>query len=171
MHSPKHYPHAVLAAHAATRPPGYMDELAPAIIAQDEAGVTYDLSHAAWVAAVKKYSSPKPIESDEQRAARLASTGRALWLEAHTKENPDAAWFTVWMGRIPCGICGSKAKRYVAANTPQFGPDWPLWIWKFHQHVNSELGKPGITFDEALRLYTPTPGSVSPTRPGACKAC
>lgn len=59
---------------------------------------------------------------------------------------------------FPCKACKQHFERYLQENPPeeyltlQYGLF--IWSWKFHNLVNKRLGKPVISFDTALEMYT-----------------
>lgn len=59
--------------------------------------------------------------------------------------------------------CRDDFDAYLAANPPDTSSTDAMfaWGWRFHQHVNAKLGKPGLMLDEARAMHAPT--VTSPT--------
>jgi len=79
----------------------------------------------------------------------------SLWAECHGKQDANPEWFAGWCGRVPSIGCGCREwlKDYLVANPPDFGEGWFEWIWRLHNAVNTKLGKPSVTSDEASAIY------------------
>ena len=65
-------PHHRLTRRLAIRPPGYLDEIAPAIVSSSTAGITIDTDHPACIAAMAKYRR-KPNRTAKRSPAELAA--------------------------------------------------------------------------------------------------
>jgi len=102
---------------------------------------------------------PKPeCPITEQQAQRLAlpeNVYHALWAEVHKKQDPTAEWFADWLSRIPSYGCDCLAdlRAWLAQNPPRYD-DWLVWTWELHNAVNSKLGKPQFSLDDAYALHT-----------------
>lgn len=66
--------------------------------------------------------------------------------------------FCVWMRQLseisPCGVCRDHMKEYISQNPPESAKNAFYWTWQFHNAVNSKLGKPTLSYEDALNLYS-----------------
>jgi hypothetical protein len=87
----------------------------------------------------------------------------ALWNEIHTKENPNAEWFSTWRARVPsfsgCG-CGEFLDDYCLANPPRFD-DFARWSWELHNAVNAKLGRAFFPWTDYLKKYPRVSGETT----------
>jgi len=87
----------------------------------------------------------------------LYPTGPALWKELHLRAleregQDDSAWMLKFENRIPCGEC----KRHFAEmlkSLPENYVGYFDWTVKTHNSVNSKLGKPILSLEQARKLY------------------
>lgn len=73
--------------------------------------------------------------------SNTATTGRLLWLELHTKEDPTPEWFETWVARVPNFDCGCRSwlREYLVTNPPRYN-DWYPWTVELHNAVNVKRG-------------------------------
>jgi FAD-linked sulfhydryl oxidase len=75
-----------------------------------------------------------------------------------TKKTEFDTFFRIWnfVGKIPCIECRSHAKDYIIRNIPDLSSTYALqsWVWKFHNNVNTRLGKRTLSFNEYKNLYS-----------------
>ncbi len=59
-------------------------------------------------------------------------------------------------GTLPCAACRAEWKSHVAAHPPALGSRGALEAWMLgaHNAVNSRVGAPALTLEEARRRYT-----------------
>ena len=69
-----------------------------------------------------------------------------------------------FMVLLPCKACAIDAERYMIENPPTLNSraEFELWMWSFHNHVNTKLDKPTLTLATARanllqRLRPPQP--------------
>lgn len=84
---------------------------------------------------------------------RREEWGPALWRELHTKTDADAAYVKSVTRRLPCGECRRGWSWFVKEYPPVFGDGWWEWTWRAHNYVNTKLGKPTMTLDDARRRW------------------
>lgn len=55
---------------------------------------------------------------------------------------------------LPCSVCRENALKYLAENNPEryrhLKEGMFLWVYEFHNYKNKELGKPEITYEQAI---------------------
>lgn len=89
------------------------------------------------------------------------------WISLHryavdNANNWDAeaakAWFDTWCEGIPEYSCNCKAKwsLIVESRPPVFDSPQSFfkWTWARHNDVSATIGKPPITLEQAVELYT-----------------
>jgi len=78
----------------------------------------------------------------------------SLWREVHTKREPTVEWFNDWVRRIPNIQCGCLLwlLEYLKSN-PERYDDWFVWSWELHNAINTKLGKPLVTLEEARKIW------------------
>ena len=88
-----------------------------------------------------------------------------LWKELHTNalkhEGTNDATFLLNFGRkikrytTGCS-CNEHWNNWVRTNPPSFGPNGEYFAWtvKAHNSVNKKLGKPEMTVEDALKIYS-----------------
>jgi len=68
------------------------------------------------------------------------------------------AWFDLWCDGIPEYSCNCKEKwlLIVESRPPVFNDPRSFfkWAWARHNDVSATIGKPPITFEQAVELYT-----------------
>lgn len=73
---------------------------------------------------------------------------------------PFKRWMTYQIDHLPCERCRRHAQTYVKKHPISGDP--VEWAWRFHNNVNTRLGKPTMTLENCVKLY----------RDGAsCKTC
>lgn len=88
-----------------------------------------------------------------------------LWKELHTnalnhKGVNDTVFLAEFGKKIPRYIKGCSCQEFwniwIRANPATFGPNGEYFAWtvKVHNAVNAKLGKPQITLEDALKLYS-----------------
>lgn len=77
----------------------------------------------------------------EERRARQLDYMRALWVEAHSKQDPTPEWFADWVSRVPSFGCGCKSwlKEYLKTNPVRYD-DLYAWSVECHDAVNKKRG-------------------------------
>jgi hypothetical protein len=127
------FTHDQIAAQAARRPAGYVEELMQAAVGRDDAGVTFDTDHAAWQRLLARHQRrPAPTLSKAASLAVALLTARRVPLEViqqrvaicrqceHRRHDERGEW---------CGVCGcglsddQRAVRNLAAYEERL-PRW-----------------------------------------------
>lgn len=154
-------------AHVRTFGADFEQAIALAEVSRDEAGITYDSAHHAWVSAQAEQvrrrvaahnewlaNNPEAAAAAEARLQeQLAARGRALWTELHQSLGVDLTWLNGWLIRLPCGDCRTEAEKFIADLPPDFGDGWFAWGVAFHNSVNGKLGKPRLTLEDAAAIW------------------
>jgi hypothetical protein len=83
------------------------------------------------------------------RAGGPSHWGPALWAELHTRTDADQAFVDSVTRRLPCGDCRRGFLWFVREYPPVFGEGWFQWAVAAHNYVNTKIGKPTLTADEA----------------------
>ena len=83
------------------------------------------------------------IKPRRSRREIIAEKGRALWDEAHAKDNPTPEWFSDWVSRVPNFDCACRdwLNAYILENPPRFD-DFYAWSVECHNAVNAKLDRP-----------------------------
>jgi hypothetical protein len=90
------------------------------------------------------------------------SWGDGMWKSIHLTaawaDDPElVAVFCRWVrmncSHLPCPECSSHAMAYIQAYPPEKAEDVFVWTWRFHNSVNSRLGKPEMDYATARELY------------------
>lgn len=85
-----------------------------------------------------------------------------LWKELHVRalktKNNDSKYLAQFARRIPKFGKGCKCKEHwivwARKNPPTFGEKYFEWTVKGHNAINSKLGKPTYTTEQARIFYT-----------------
>jgi hypothetical protein len=87
---------------------------------------------------------------------------RQLWDLIHSKaanaNTPELkieyyAWLRRIISTMHCPMCRIHATQYIQNYPPENVPDPFYWSWEFHNNVNSRLGKPTVSYDDAANKY------------------
>lgn len=89
-----------------------------------------------------------------------------LWKELHVnalnyKGNNDSAYLLRFKKRIPRYTTGCSCKEFwvqwTRANPPTYGSNNEYFEWtvRAHNAVNEKLGKPALSVEDALKIYSP----------------
>lgn len=129
----------------ASRPPGYADELAPAIVERTDTEIVIDDEHPAFIALKEKYA-PTPEQIAAQEAAHqawLLTRYRELWSDLHTRRDWTAEKMERFTSLVPCGDCREHWKALLKENPPPYGDDEAVFVWSVdaHNRVSRKLGK------------------------------
>jgi hypothetical protein len=116
-------------------------------------------------------TEPRAAQPESDRIQRH----RAHWAELHgySPEVWDEAaareWFADWQRRIPNIACDCRRhwRELVAEMPPDFSSREAFFAWTVEAHnaVNSRIGKPLVTLEEAYRLHRPTKLCVTCGKP------
>jgi len=90
---------------------------------------------------------------------RIHST--ALSADEYTKQMGFVQWMKNMCEDFPCRKCSKHCKEYLHKNPPKDSVGKGamamfIWAWKFHNAVNQRLGKPEMSYETALGIYTTT---------------
>jgi hypothetical protein len=86
-----------------------------------------------------------------------------LWKELHEraydfKGTDDLVFLKGFATKIPRYTTGCKCREfwinYVKRNPPVFGDKYFEWTVKCHNAVNTKLGKPVMSLEEAKKIYS-----------------
>jgi hypothetical protein len=88
-----------------------------------------------------------------------------LWNELHKHAinyvgNNDATYLAGFSGRIPRYTKGCSCQEFwgnwIRANPATFSPasEYFAWTVKAHNAVNKKLGKPEISLEDAIKMYS-----------------
>lgn len=77
----------------------------------------------------------------------------AAWSDTPIKFNFFCSWIRDQVEHLPCQDCINHAKAYINANPPEEAEDSFIWSWRFHNAVNSRLGKPELEYEIAKQKY------------------
>lgn len=77
----------------------------------------------------------------------------AAWVDTTDKFKTWCSWIKNQVKNLPCPDCVKHAEEYVKANPPESAEDAFIWSWRFHNTVNSRLGKPQMEYATAKQLY------------------
>jgi hypothetical protein len=79
---------------------------------------------------------------------------RELWIELHTKQDPNPEWFADWLSRVPNFDCKCRTAtiKYLKTNPPVFDQGYRKWTIDLHNSVNIKLEKPEVHFSVANEL-------------------
>lgn len=78
----------------------------------------------------------------------------ALWLELHSTQDANPAWFEYWIKRVPNAQCGCQTwlADYLLANPPRYD-DFFAYSVELHNAVSAKLGKEQWTIERAKEHY------------------
>lgn len=87
-----------------------------------------------------------------------------LWIELHTHAvqytgTDDSVYLALFRRRIPRYTTGCACQEFwrnwIKFNVPTYGPNNEYFNWtvRAHNAVNVKLGKPEMSFEDALKLY------------------
>lgn len=115
------------------------------------------------------------VEADDtagyQRLVNPAIVGPGQWYTLHSfaafcDTNPSryramfVAFVTDFLSKIRCEKCNGHANQYLAQNPidANVRPNQPAldlfrWTWNFHNKVNERLGKPQVSWDDAVSIF------------------
>ena len=109
--------------------------------------------------AVQAYS----VSAESTLRLRIASRPNP-WIALHNGSIVDAAGLSEWEKTIPQYECGCRAfyAKYKADNPPDFSTPEAFFAWgvNLHNSVNRKLGKPELTYEEALSIWRKPDGST-----------
>lgn len=78
----------------------------------------------------------------------------AAWANTPEKIKFFVEWIEhVIKDRLPCEECREHMTKYLKENSPGDAENMFTWSWKFHNAVNSRLGKGEMSIEEAQGLY------------------
>ena len=84
------------------------------------------------------------------------------WIALHNGSIVDTAGLAEWEKTIPQYECGCRAfyAKYKAENPPDFTSPEAFFAWgvNLHNSVNRKLGKPELTYEEALSIWRNSDG-------------
>lgn len=77
---------------------------------------------------------------------------------AWATSEPKIKFFIEWIHeviqeKLPCEECRGHMKRYLEEHPPGAEVNMFVWSWKFHNAVNTRLGKETFDFETAKKLY------------------
>ena len=89
----------------------------------------------------------------------------ALWKELHTHAinytgTNDSTFLGTFARKIPRYTKGCSCQEFwgnwIRTNPPKYGPNNEYFEWtvKAHNAVNKKLGKPEISVEDAIKMYT-----------------
>jgi hypothetical protein len=103
-------------------------------------------------------SQGKPSRSSSIVFSPLANP----WIGLHDGSVVDADGLAAWELTIPQYECGCRAfyAKHKAANPPDFTSPEAFFAWgvRLHNAVNTKLGKPEITIEEAYSIWRKSDG-------------
>jgi hypothetical protein len=77
---------------------------------------------------------------------------REHWRKLHTTRLTPQE-FELWIQSIPgCSSCQRDFRRIIKDHPPCYD-EWERWTWEVHNLVNVKLGKPEVTWIEAIELW------------------
>ena len=87
------------------------------------------------------------------QAIDITQLQRDHWRKLHTtRMTPEQ--LELWIQSIPgCVTCKEKFLKILLVMPPVFGDGWEYWTFAVHNIVNSDIGKPIITYQEACQLW------------------
>jgi hypothetical protein len=171
----RYYTRKELAAAAALRPPGYLEEMMLAAVSEGGDRVTFDTEHPAYLALEERYRTAEKIEVWRRRTVLLDAVtlqpvagadakewGPKLWGELHrfclTAEARDPEKLTAHVGelrrRLPCGECRAGLREWLAEDPPDASDPF-AWSVRLHNWVNAKpsLNKPQLSVEEARAIH------------------
>jgi len=101
----------------------------------------------------------------ENRPLTMENVGPNIWRNLHVaalqwdgKVQSQASLLVKVGMNIPCGECRSFWSTRLRENPPPKtnADDFFRWTWEAHNAVNKKLGKPEISFEDALEMYRVT---------------
>jgi hypothetical protein len=113
------------------------------------------------------------------KSVTKSTWGRPLWFSLHYgalnyPKTADDSMKNMMVGyirglpiMIPCDICKNHAYEYISKFSDQqlreissSNESLFRFFWQFHNNVNSQTGKPTITFEKAYDVYMNNPAST-----------
>jgi hypothetical protein len=96
----------------------------------------------------------KPLtrQPAEQASLRITEVGPQQWLKMHSDPTGSPQLLAEVKAALRpilgCG-CGWAFDRLLQRLPPVYGAGWFRRTWEWHEEVNRELGKPGMSFEDA----------------------
>lgn len=95
-------------------------------------------------------------ELEARKAAQTARQGVFAWAKLHSYTGCDPQWLDLWQFFIPqrCD-CKDGYQKILEEMPPDFTSPEAFFAWgvALHNAVNTKLGKPELTIDEARKIW------------------
>jgi hypothetical protein len=101
------------------------------------------------------------------RQAQMAAQGPKLWAALHqralgfvpARAALQLGWLKAFARQISCGDCRLFYVQWLRANPPVLTTSETFFDWTVDMHnaVNSKLGKPELSYADALIAWSPKP--------------
>ena len=91
-----------------------------------------------------------------QKEAYKAKQGRFAWSKLHGYTGCDPQWLDIWQYLIPARCdCKDGYQQILGEMPPDFSTPEAFFAWgvNLHNSVNRKLGKPELTYEEALSMW------------------
>ena len=95
-------------------------------------------------------------EVQQRRQDKANKQGRFAWSKLHGYTGCDPQWLDIWQYLIPARCdCKDGYQQILGEMPPDFSTPEAFFQWgvALHNAVNRKLGKPELTYDEALSIW------------------